>query len=100
MNEKIEHAAKAIWSNARVLEQRRFEHRYGDGGKDAILAALAPYRTADGGYGYALEPDRRGPMSQPPHICAALEVLGELDAVDPAISRLPAAERHHQGLRL
>jgi hypothetical protein len=68
-----------------VLEQRRFEHRYGDGDRQAVLAALASYRTADGGYGYALEPDGRGPVSQPPHIWAALEVLEELDAVDGAI---------------
>jgi hypothetical protein len=85
MNEKIEKAAKAIWANARVLEQRRFEHRYANGGKDAILEALAPYKTADGGYGYALEPDGRGPVSQPGHIWTALEVLEEIDAVDPAI---------------
>ena len=85
MNETISRAAGAIWSSARVLEQRRFEHRYLGGGADAVLAALAPYRTADGGYGYALEPDGRGPVSQPPHIWAALDVLQELDAVDPAV---------------
>jgi hypothetical protein len=85
MNETISRAANAIWSGARVLEQRRFEHRYDDGEAAAVLAALAPYRTTDGGYGYALEPDGRGPVSQPPHIWAALEVLEELGAVDAAI---------------
>jgi hypothetical protein len=85
VNETISRAAQAIWSSARVLEQRRFEHRYLGGDRESVLAALAPYRTADGGYGYALEPDGRGPTSQPPHIWAALEVLEELDAVDPAI---------------
>lgn len=85
MNETIARAAHAIWSGARVLEQRRFEHRYGAGDAAAVLQALDSYRTADGGYGYALEPDGRGPVSQPPHIWAALEVLEELDAVDPAI---------------
>ena len=85
MNETIENAANAIWSSARVLEQRRFEHRYLGGDRDAVLHALADYRTADGGFAYALEPDGRGPTSQPPHIWQALEVLEELDAVDPAI---------------
>jgi hypothetical protein len=85
MNETISRAAGAIWSSARVLEQRRFERLYGDGDDAAVLAALAPYRTADGGYGYALEPDGRGPTSQPPHVWTALEVLEELEAVDPAI---------------
>jgi hypothetical protein len=85
MNDTISRAATAIWTSARVLEQRRFEHRYGDGDAASVLAALAPYRTADGGYGYALEPDGRGPVSQPPHVWTALEVLDELGAVDPAI---------------
>jgi hypothetical protein len=85
MNETISRAAGAIWSSARVLEQRRFEHRHLNGDAESVLAALAPYRTADGGYGYALEPDGRGPVSQPPHVWAALEVLEELGAVDPAI---------------
>jgi hypothetical protein len=85
MNETISRASRAIWSSARVLEQRRFEHRYLGGDADAVLAALAPYRTADGGYGYALEPDGRGPVSQAPHVWTALEVLEELDAVDGAI---------------
>ncbi len=85
MNETISRAAGAIWTSARVLEQRRFEHRYLGGDAASVLAALAVYRTADGGYGYALEPDGRGPVSQPPHVWTALEVLEELDAVDPAI---------------
>jgi hypothetical protein len=85
MNETISKAAGAIWSSARVLEQRRFEHRYLGGDRARVLAALDPYRTADGGYGYALEPDGRGPTSQPPHVWTALEALQELDAIDPAI---------------
>ena len=43
----------------------------------AIKAALEPYKTPDGGYGYALEPDGRGPTSQPPHIWTALEALDD-----------------------
>jgi hypothetical protein len=85
MSETLDRAADAIWTSARVLEQRRFEHRYHGGDREPVLDALAPYRTADGGYGYALEPDGRGPTSQPPHIWTALEVLEELDAVDRAL---------------
>ena len=85
MNETLNNAATAIWSSARVLEQRRFEHRYLGGDAAAVHQALDSYRTADGGFGYALEPDGRGPTSQPPHIWQALEVLEELDAIDPAI---------------
>jgi hypothetical protein len=85
MNETVEKAATAIWANARVLEQRRFEHRYLGGSKDAVLHALETYRTSDGGYGYALEPDGRGPTSQSGHVWTAMEVLQELDAVDASV---------------
>lgn len=82
----IERAREYIWSTARVLEQRRFELLFGDGGDTAaIRAALDAYRTPDGGYGYALEPDGRGPTSQPPHIWTALEVLEEIGESDPRL---------------
>ncbi len=85
MNETLSRAERFIWSTARVLEQRRFEYRYQGGDREAVLTALAPYRTADGGYGYALEPDGRGPTSQPPHVWTALGVLEEIGAVDDAV---------------
>ena len=50
-----------------------------------MRAALEPYKTADGGYGYALEPDGRGPTSQPPHIWTALETLQDIGQTDPAV---------------
>jgi hypothetical protein len=81
----IDRARKYVWDTARVLEQRRFEFLFDDGDAAPVLAALAPYRTPDGGYGYALEPDGRGPTSQPPHIWTALEVLEEAEALDPAL---------------
>ena len=56
MTETISRAEAYIWSTARVLEQRRFELLFGEGDPAMIRAALEPYKTADGGYGYALEP--------------------------------------------
>jgi hypothetical protein len=82
----IDKAQEYVWATARVLEQRRFEFLFGDGGDPAaVQAALEPYKTSDGGYGYALEPDGRGPTSQPPHIWTALEVLEELGETDSGI---------------
>jgi len=82
----IDKAQEYVWATARVLEQRRFEFLFGDGGDPAaVKAALEPYKTSDGGYGYALEPDGRGPTSQPPHIWTALEVLEELGETDSGI---------------
>ncbi|GGR41862.1 hypothetical protein GCM10010219_54110 [Streptomyces netropsis] len=41
-------------------------------------AALNAYLGDDGGYGHALEPDLRGPVSQPLHTAHALRVLDEI----------------------
>ncbi|MFF3644671.1 hypothetical protein [Streptomyces sp. NPDC002564] len=75
-----------VWLTARVLEQRRFAYHFldcaaGDGGAaaaDAVEAALASYATGDGGYGYALDPTLRGPVSQPLHTGHALLVLDSI----------------------
>ncbi|MCX5400173.1 hypothetical protein [Streptomyces sp. NBC_00102] len=68
-------AEQFIWLTARVLEQRRFAHDFLDGDADAVETALAAYLNRDGGYGHALEPDLRGPVSQPLHTAHALSVL-------------------------
>ncbi|WP_327113830.1 hypothetical protein OG206_08355 [Streptomyces sp. NBC_01341] len=72
-------AEQFIWLTARVLEQRRFAHLFLQGSADAVETALAAYRNEDGGYGHALEPDLRGPVSQPLHAAHALNVLDSID---------------------
>ncbi|WP_127355150.1 hypothetical protein [Actinacidiphila soli] len=67
-----------VWLTARVLEQRRFAHHFLQGSPDAVETALDAYRNDDGGYGHALEPDLRGPVSQPLHTAFALCVLDEI----------------------
>lgn len=74
----LSRAERFIWLTARVLEQRRFEYHFLDGSPDAVDTALNAYRNPDGGYGHALEPDLRGPVSQPLHTAAALQVLDAL----------------------
>ncbi|MCX5386077.1 hypothetical protein [Streptomyces sp. NBC_00083] len=64
-----------IWLTARVLEQRRFAFHFLGGDADAVERALGAYEGDDGGYGHALEPDLRGPVSQPLHTAHALRVL-------------------------
>ncbi|KUH36423.1 MULTISPECIES: hypothetical protein [Streptomyces] len=71
-------AERFIWLTARVLEQHRFAYHFLGGSADAVEAALAPYANDDGGYGYALEPDVRGPVSQPLHTAHALRVLDSI----------------------
>ncbi|WP_175408178.1 hypothetical protein [Streptomyces sp. TRM64462] len=71
-------AGHFIWLTARVLEQRRFAYHFLGGGADAVEAALTAYANEDGGYGHALEPDVRGPVSQPLHTAHALRVLDSI----------------------
>ncbi|RFU84495.1 hypothetical protein DY218_22845 [Streptomyces triticagri] len=68
-------AEQFVWLTARVLEQRRFAHHFLGGGADGVESALSAYANEDGGYGHALEPDLRGPVSQPLHTAHALRVL-------------------------
>ncbi|MEU6672549.1 hypothetical protein [Streptomyces sp. NPDC046925] len=82
----VARAEHFVWLTARVLEQRRFAYHFpsaaGGAGPDpladAVEGALAAYGTEDGGYGYALEPDLRGPVSQPLHAEHALRVLDSI----------------------
>jgi hypothetical protein len=80
----LDRATGFVHRTARVLEQRRFRHLFGTPDPDGVRAALAAYRTADGGYGFALEPDGRGPSSQPLHADFALMVLAELGSAPSA----------------
>ncbi|MGW0563945.1 hypothetical protein ACWDZ4_25885 [Streptomyces sp. NPDC003016] len=83
---RAEHFA---WLTARVLEQRRFAHHFLGGGADAVETALAPYQGEDGGYGHALEPDLRGPVSQPLHTAHALRVLDSIGRCEgPRVERM------------
>ncbi len=70
-----------ITSNARLLDRRRAELAVGAGDPEAALAVLAGYRNADGGFGWALEPDLRAPSSQPVAALHAFEVLEDVAPV-------------------
>ncbi|MYW67230.1 hypothetical protein GTY65_24645 [Streptomyces sp. SID8379] len=77
----LSRAEHFIWLTARVLEQRRFAYHFLEDravAADAVEAALAAYRNEDDGYGHALEPDLRGPVSQPLHTGHALRVLDSI----------------------
>ncbi|WP_104479516.1 hypothetical protein V5P93_005575 [Actinokineospora auranticolor] len=69
-----------VLRTARLLERRRFGYLFRDEPAEPVLAALSAYRNPDGGYGNALEPDGRGPGSQPVTTMFALHVLHEVGA--------------------
>ncbi|HEV8637760.1 MAG TPA: hypothetical protein VG370_26365 [Chloroflexota bacterium] len=77
-----------IWRNARLIDRHRYAYFFKGGSAEAVVAALAPYQNADGGFGHGLEPDARGPSSQPTHVHAALVVLDEIGRMrDPVVMR-------------
>lgn len=80
-DDRLTRAAQVVWQHARVLEQRRFRHHFEVPDQAGVLAALAAYETDDGGYGFALEADGRGPVSQPLHVDFALKVLDDIGTI-------------------
>lgn len=86
--ETFEQARTFVYANARLLERHLFRYRYEQGAKEPVLAALAAYQNPDGGFGHALEPDKRTPHSQPIDVETAFHVLDELGAVSgPLVER-------------
>lgn len=73
----IERARKFVWLHARALEQRRFALLFDGGPAAPVVNAVLAHRNDDGGFGHALEPDGRGPASQPLHVHTALSLLDE-----------------------
>jgi len=84
-SERLALAERFVWSSARVLERRRFERLFRAGAAAPVLTALRAYQNADGGFGHAIEPDFRGPISQPLGADIALRLLEELGEHDSAI---------------
>jgi hypothetical protein len=81
-------AADFIWRSARLVDRTRFTALFLHGDREVALAALRGYQNADGGFGNALEPDLRAPMSQPASVRSALDMLDQLDGVaDPMVKR-------------
>ena len=73
--------------NARLLERRRFEYLFEGGSAEAVLLSLRAYQNKDGGFGHALEPDLRGPESEPVPAWTALGILDEIDALRDSSAR-------------
>jgi hypothetical protein len=82
MTDMLDAAAGFLWRTGRLIDRHRFAHQFLGGDRAPVLAALAAYQNRDGGFGNALEPDLRGPVSQPETAEVAFWVLDEVDAMD------------------
>ena len=78
MDMDLNAAVTFVSTHGRILERRRMQLLIGEGTSADVLTALDAYRTADGGYGWGLEPDQRSTTSQPVAAMHALEVLAEV----------------------
>jgi len=78
-------AEEFMWSNARLLERQQFAHLFKGAAAEPVRAALHAYQNADGGFGNALEPDKRCPDSQPIDQEIALHALREV-GIDAAVA--------------
>ncbi|WP_340645764.1 hypothetical protein [Phenylobacterium sp.] len=83
MSDVLDRAREFLLRNGRLLERRLFEHHFEGGSAEPVVRALAAYQGRDGGFGSALEPDKRDPHSQPVDVQIAFEILDEVDAFDP-----------------
>ncbi len=81
----LDAAERFMWTSARLIDRLRFDHLFRGGAAERVVAALHPYQEPDGGFGGALEPDFRGPVSQPTTCLAALEVLHETGELETSI---------------
>src|SRR5262245_53215702 len=74
----LESAEIFIWNNARLLERHLFSFLFKEGPRQNVSAALSAYQNEDGGFGNALEPDKRTRTSQPVDQEFALRILDEV----------------------
>lgn len=78
----LERAESFIYHNARLIDRYLFAYLFKGGPKEPVLTTLRAYQNADGGFGNALEPDIRAPVSQPQPVEIAFHVLDMIDGFD------------------
>ena len=83
-NQTFNKARAFIYRNARPLDLARWQYHFENGGREAVLTALAAYQNEDGGFGHALEPDAWNPNSAPMQTWTATEILREIAFTDAA----------------
>ena len=82
----LQAAQDFVYNHARLLERHRLAALLGEAGPEPVVQTLRAYRNPDGGFGNAIEPDMRAPVSQPVGAHTALEILHEVGAHDAELS--------------
>jgi hypothetical protein len=81
-SQRLQKAQDFTWCNARLIERYLFTFLFANGNREPVLAALRAYQHEDGGFGNALDPDKRCPSSQPQDIEIALHILDAINAME------------------
>jgi hypothetical protein len=84
MERSLERARTFLDLHARLLDRLRFRVLFEGASPEPLVTAIAAYQNADGGFGHALEPDLRGPESEPIPVWTALWLLDEAGALNRA----------------
>jgi hypothetical protein len=82
MDEQFTKAYQFMLQSARLLERRAFEAHFLGTSSRYVAEAVRAYGNADGGLGYALEPDLRCPGSQPLFCEVGLSTLYDIEYRD------------------
>ena len=78
----FEKAKNWIKENGRPLEKARLEFTFGDADVEKVIDALKTFQNKDGGFGNAMEPDLRTPISSILGTSLAFQVLRSLKNED------------------
>jgi hypothetical protein len=76
----FERAKNYLYTNGRILDQRRYEYHFEGGSHAAVVEALAAFQNEDGGFGRGLEPDLRTMASSVIATSTAFGILREIGA--------------------
>src|SRR5690242_7924367 len=87
----LKQARDFVLRNARLLERATFAAHFEGASAPPVLRALAAYQNPDGGFGLALEPDKRDPNSQPVDVQFALETMDAVEGFDMGMAKRACA---------
>lgn len=78
--ESFQKAKTYIYEYGRVIDQRLFDFHFENGSKESVIEVLKTYQNQDSGFGNALEPDLRSPLSSVYTTSQGIFILREVGA--------------------
>ena len=80
--ENQELAKSFIFQHGRPVERKLYAFHFDSGSPTDILAELAKFQNSDGGFGHALEPDLRTPVSTTIATTVGFQILRDIEVTD------------------